>query len=703
MSLHLETLVVCKQLVKGSVKHRLSSFGKKGALGHLGLEGRPSRKTRFRTGGQVGKQLGHTDPTRKNHAVLITASKVAMMVALLLLPALARGQADVYVNGTTGSDSNAGTQALPYKTLSAAVGQAVTNSQKGVASTVVVAPGTYRESLTVAGGSTSAPVTIEAATNGTAIVSGADVWTGWTAYSGNSSIFTHSWPYAWGLCPVGSGPFEQDIVRRREMIIVNGTVLTQVLSLNEVRAGSFYVGASTVYVWPPSGTDMGTATVEVPTRANLLEVSGTSGTTLKGMTFEYANSCWDNQAVLFTSTNDADVESNSFLWNNGGGLKFNDSTNVTSEDNVANHNGQIGLQGYHIKYWTSDSDEAAYNNWRGSQGVIYPWGAGGADLMLIHNGTFNGLKMLFNEGRGLHFDTDNANISVDSLVSYRNLMSGVQVELSEGPATISNSYICSNALANYYQQQYDGAVNVNAATYLTLTQNHFADNGAGVMAPDGGSAARYTTNWETGQELTLYTEHLTMTDNTIEGDGSQPVFSDGYIGGSDWTNFVDTLTSNDNTWWNSANQYAFTVPVPADWTGKNLPGWRSLTGKDADSVFEAPSTNPASGCDATPDMNNYWFVVNEPSLTVSRGGHGSITVSSVAVGSFSSDISLTSDGLQSASGASGKWSATSIGPSGSATFTITAGSATPEGTYPVVLIANSGSLTRTITVSLVVN
>ncbi|HEY6291057.1 MAG TPA: choice-of-anchor D domain-containing protein, partial [Terriglobia bacterium] len=49
------------------------------------------------------------------------------------------------------------------------------------------------------------------------------------------------------------------------------------------------------------------------------------------------------------------------------------------------------------------------------------------------------------------------------------------------------------------------------------------------------------------------------------------------------------------------------------------------------------------------------------------------------------------------------WSATSVGASGTANFTLTPGSNTPSGTYPVTLIANSGSLTHTITVFVTVD
>ncbi len=137
----------------------------------------------------------------------------------------------LYVDGVNGSDSNPGTQAEPFQTIGKATTVALANNQKGIGTRVTINPATYREAITVKSNSksTSLPITLEAATKSTVEVSGSDVWTGWQPYSGNSSIYTHAWPYAWGLCPTTAGsPFEQDIVLRREMIFVNGTNLTQV-------------------------------------------------------------------------------------------------------------------------------------------------------------------------------------------------------------------------------------------------------------------------------------------------------------------------------------------------------------------------------------------------------------------------------------------------------------------------------------------
>src|SRR5438105_4913554 len=141
--------------------------------------------------------------------------------------------ASLYVDANHGSDSNPGSQQRPLKTIGAAAAKAITNNQAGIGTKVIINSGTYRETVALTGNvkDTLLPITFQAATAGTAILSGADVWGGWKVYSGNSNIYTHAWPNRWGLCPLDTGsgtpPPEEDVVRRRETVFVNSLALTQ--------------------------------------------------------------------------------------------------------------------------------------------------------------------------------------------------------------------------------------------------------------------------------------------------------------------------------------------------------------------------------------------------------------------------------------------------------------------------------------------
>jgi len=106
-----------------------------------------------------------------------------------------RETATLYVDAIKGSASNPGTAQLPLKTVGAAATKAVSNNQAGIGTKVIIRAGIYREAvtMTVSAKDTTFPITFQAATVGTAIISGADVWTGWKVYNGNSKIYTHAW------------------------------------------------------------------------------------------------------------------------------------------------------------------------------------------------------------------------------------------------------------------------------------------------------------------------------------------------------------------------------------------------------------------------------------------------------------------------------------------------------------------------------
>lgn len=625
------------------------------------------------------------------------------IVLLLLTSSLAWSQAtvnestetsNIYVDEVHGSDSNPGTQQKPFQTLSKGVETASSQSSRGTGTRVTVLPGTYRESITV-GGSSSVPVTIEAATAGTAIVSGADVWTGWGAYSENSNIHTHAWPYSWGYCAQLAGPTEQNIVRRREQIFVNGSHLTQVLSLSEMTVGTFFVNESngTVYIWPATGTSMSTATVEVSTRPTLFQLLGLHDWVLRGLTFQDGNGCRQIQpaVVVGEAASDILIDTDQFLWNNAAGLSVGNVSYITVQSSKANHNGESGMLGQQVADGLWSSDEGAYNNWRGAQGAYYAWQAAGGKFFSIHGGNFQDFTALFNLGKGIHFDTDNMDITLDSLLSADNLRSGAQFEASEGPVTFSNSNICNN---NRQIQPYDGGVNLVDAAYVALTSSTLSNNGTAQILVTGENGGIAVENYQTKATTQVYNQNFTAASNTIEATGSQEVFRDSWLK-QDWLKFVDSLASNYNTWWNANADSPFTIPTTS--TNLTFSAWKTATGQDSNSTFTAPSTS----CSATPDTPDYWFLVNSGSNSISPGAKSSYVLSAIPL-AYSGNISLKAD-VSQVPDASASWSVTSISSSGSATLTVSTSSSTPAGTYPVTMIANSGNLTHTVTVSLVVN
>jgi hypothetical protein len=639
---------------------------------------------------------------------------VCCVVSTLGYARQARAQATVnenletaflYVDAVAGNDNNPGTKTQPLKTIGKSVSLANTNNHNSVGTKVTINPGTYRESLSFShsNSDTSLPMTFEAATNGTVIVSGSVVYTGWTKYSGNSSIYATAWPNKWGLCANNTGcTTPPDIVLRQEMVAVNGTVLTQVLSLTQMVQGTFYVDVNggTVYVWPPSGTTMSSATVEVATNPSLINIWQKSYLVIRGITFQFANSCRDTAAVTISgSATNVLFDSDIFQWNNGQGLAIqNPVTYFTVENSTFLHNGDSGIQGSQTKYGLYQSDTLSYNNWRGAQGSYYACNTGGAHFFNTHNDTINTFTTSFNLGYGIHWDTDHENIATTAINATSNLMAGLFSENNQGPITIDQAYVCNQT------SPWAGAgISIRNSENVSITNSVLLNNNATQIGVVGDTGGVTISDWETGNSLNVINKYLTNSSNTIQGNTStQNVFQDSYLGGSDWTTFYTTLSSNNNTWWNTASVTTpFVVPTPQDGTFVDLATWQTDTGQDTNSTFKAPTGNPGSACSLTAAGTDYWFTVDNPTLTTDPSGNAVFNFT-VTPWNFTGKASLTLDGISEVSGLTSTLSPSSITTSGTSTLSVSSTTSAAAGTYPVTVIANNGNLTHTSTILLTI-
>ncbi|MGI8855659.1 MAG: hypothetical protein ACR2JW_07910, partial [Thermomicrobiales bacterium] len=227
------------------------------------------------------------------------------------------------------NDANPGTDDRPLKTIAKAADLAMQNNLRKVSTRVIIAPGAYRESPSIQAKTnlTDTPMQFEARQHGTVMIAGSDVWAGWKK-QGATNTYTHAWPYKWGLTSYPKGwegnVVLQPIVRRREMIFINGQSLTQVLSTQELKAGAFFVSeqASTVSIVPPAGVAVENATVEVAVRPGLFFVEGAQNLTIQGLTFMHGNSPVGETAVIFNNCSNVLVEDCGFFWNNWSGMTF---------------------------------------------------------------------------------------------------------------------------------------------------------------------------------------------------------------------------------------------------------------------------------------------------------------------------------------------------------------------------------------------
>ncbi len=653
------------------------------------------------------------------------------LAAVCTFASLAHAQANInenletatlYVDAVNGNDNNPGTQQEPFQTITKGKQVAETNNQNGIGTLVLINPGIYREHVWLTGTSkdTSLPETYQAVTPGTVFISGADPYTNWVPNSNNPSIYQTAWPYTFGLCPPiqGGAPPTPDIVLRREMAFVNGTQMMQVLSINQMQPGTFAVDETNalIYLYPPAGVDLNGSDVEVADRDGLFLISEKDAVVLRGLTVEYSSDCRDNGAVSVTNQPSQNVlfDTDSFVWNNSIGLEIFTLTtyhktpvsNYTITNVIADHNGQKGIGLIDAQNGLWGNVEASYNNWRGSQGAFYFWSASGIYPYGEHNGSYSNINVNFNQSNGIHWDTNNENISAESVTSTNNLANGVFVEKDDGPMDIDNTVSCyNNSPGSPLSAAYGmGGFELRDSEHVTLTNSLFYGNAIGQINVQGLSGGISILDWATGQNFTVQNEHFTNTGNTFVGmDQTQSSLYDDYLGGADWTVFQQSLNSNDNTWWNSQNSTTpYTVPTPYLGTRTNFTGWQKTSQQDQNSLWQQPSGNPQADCSMIPDMPDYWMLASPSSANLNSAGQASYTLMPWQIGGFQGPVNLTYDGVSEVPGLSATLTPATVNMQSPAAFQIQAAEGTVPGTYQLTVIANDGDTTRTSTVFLTI-
>ncbi len=593
----------------------------------------------------------------------------------------------LYVDANSGNDGHAGTKSSPVKTIQAAVDKANTNNQKNTGTKIIVNAGVYREDVNIGSyRSTSAPITIEAAVTGAAVLDGADVLTGWSQQT--STIYSHTWSPNLGTCAIPSGwpGTIAPIARRTEMIFVNGIPLTEVMSYGQIRRGTFWVNESTnmIYLSPSPSVNMSTAKVEAAVRRQILTVSNRTNLVFRGLVFRHAASCINTAGVTVNSSSNILFDKDQVLWNNWGGIGIYSTNNVTVQNSVASYNGGIGLMSSRVKYVLFNFNETDYNNWRGAMTALYDWGMGGTKFMYARSTRVQSHFSYRNQAQGLWFDTDNSTITIDNATLSQNVLAALQIEANEGPVVLQNSHLCSSGLG----------VNVINTEKFTIKSNTLYNNsGTSSLQAEifiaGKAGGRKFSDWVTGQAYNLFTSGMVLTGNTFQNASSgQNVFGT-YLSGNDWTQFASTLNASYNKWHDPSVTNNFKIAGNKMVT---LGGWQGATGTDYTSSWASPSTSPAGAC-SVPNPTYTDFAVNLDKETYTMSG-GS-TTATVRVNSFGyGTVTLSVDGFPSHVWAT--LSKTSL-VSGALTLKLSASSSAANQTVPITLWATSGSRVHSIT------
>jgi Right handed beta helix region len=596
----------------------------------------------------------------------------------------------IYVDAQKGSDSNSGSTSAPLKTIQAAVNKANTNNQKKIGTKIIVNAGVYRETVSInpVSNQSTVPLTLQAATTGTAIIAASDVVKNWSADPSHSGAYEAPFAETQGTCSLPSGwPTNFNVISRHtEMAFVNGVPLTQVMSVGQMLPGTFYQDESSnfLHIWPAAGTNMQTAVVEAAKRTKTLSINGRSNVVVRGMVLRHAANCMNTSGATVTSSSNILIDQVQANWNNWGGLNISGTSNFTVQNSIASYNGGVGFQSTKSQNALYSFNETDYNNWRGAQAAFYDWGMGGFKLFQMRNVTVQNHYSYNNQAQGLWFDTDNKNITITNATLVGSYNAALQIERNEGPITLQNSHLASSG----------SGVNLLTSQKVTLKNNTFYNNGAtnkfqAQIYLAGQKNGITISDWQTGQSYYLTTTGMVLSGNTVVAAASgQDVFGT-YLSGADWSDFANTLNASNNTWYDSTTSNSFKVV-----NGKlvNLSGWQSTVGTDYSSKWAPPATS-LSGMSTVPTTSFADFAVNldNANYTMSSGK----VVATARVNSFGyGSVSLKVTGLPS--GVSASISNGNL-VSGVATVTLTAAHSAANQTVPVTLWAVSGNRVHSVT------
>lgn len=456
----------------------------------------------------------------------------------------------------------------------------------GKAVRLVVAPGVYRETLTVGwAGDAPQPLVIESAVPGAAVVTGADVVTDVTDLgSGRASV---PWSHDWGLSPVPGGWSSVNVpegIRRREAVFVDGAPLVQVLTEAALVPGSFFVdqaGDRIVIANPAGVADLRNRVVEVSVRQRALQIQGLArSVVVRGMVFQAGAAPLDRHMAYVSDSTDVLLENNTFRHSSWGGLGVCCTSGITVRNNRIVDNGGNGLDTYKTTDALIEGNTVTGNNVLGGRHGYVGWSVAGSKNLLLRKAVFRNNTFDRNHTRGLWLDTDVADVVLDRVTSCNNRTDGLFIEATQGPVTIENSTFCDNGKAG---------ILTGTSSNVTIRRTTLEGNPYGQLVFSG-ERQRSWVDHLTGVLIQVPDfADWTLVENTFRSDGSAPLIYSPVIPLTDWRSLLGAkdITASKNTWTHPNVDQAIKIQN----SYFPMAEWATLTGDTAPAapVVEAPA------------------------------------------------------------------------------------------------------------------
>jgi len=324
------------------------------------------------------------------------------------------------------SDEGQGTVEHPWKHIATAAQKVMAGDK------VVIHDGVYREQILVkTSGSLTSPIRFEAATGAHAILTGADLLTGWQKTGGDQPIYEIHWPHrfvTWSKQMTHPGDEHHRLIGRCEQVAIDGYLLRQVLEAKQMSPGTFFADTTSqsLHIWDAANRDVNKAHVEASVRQEIFRVEG-DYVVLRGLHFCFGANMAQHGAVVLSGQHDAMVDC-VIEQMNASGATFSGPNQVVDHCTFRD-NGQIGFgaNGAHELLFTNCLVE---NN--NTKGFDRGWEAGGDKLVLCHGAVLVGSRFVRNRGSGIWFDIGNEGCTVRQCLIAENEDAGIFQEISFG-------------------------------------------------------------------------------------------------------------------------------------------------------------------------------------------------------------------------------------------------------------------------------
>lgn len=537
-------------------------------------------------------------------------------------------------------DDKHGSADAPFATINYACKVAIKDKNRRVGAKVVIAPGVYRETVEIGpppGGAndTDAPLVVESAEREQAIIDGADT-EGWTSSTWNAQgiQWSHPWPFrrmaasqaAWThtLHTFHAPPSALgEAYEPGDLIFVDGDILRQVNRVEDLAPGCFWGRAATapgkatkaagpravldgpmILLQPPPDKPLAGSIIQVGTRNHDLVIRGRRDIVVRGLLFEHAAApagIDDTTAgLLLDGCSNVLVDDVLCQWNDGTGLVIagrtgaDANTDFTVRQSHLLHNGGSGLRITNIRNLLVEDTEACFNNFRGEwANWVDAKGPAGMEASGVQIATCRRLRAVGNFCRGVWWDGNDTDITLDEASIRGNLITGLCVEENPGPILIRKCLIAETRThpSSLREDAFSAGVSLVATPAVTLESNILAANatsqlGVWEMSINAEKADAKIPSTRRVYHLEQHSYHH----NIFYGsDAAQSLYSmptPTGAGGADPGSYYDTVKASENCFWAPGQTAAFSLhgksskavgKVPlVDQVQMNFEGWCTL-------------------------------------------------------------------------------------------------------------------------------